>query len=64
MKEEVTDMKEKDTVGNDYLLEAFFIPFFNNILLKPLVREAVSDSIQDIYLGEVIEDMVNVEVEN
>ena len=57
-------MTGKGTVGNDYLLEAFFIPFFNNTLLKPMVREAASDAIQDIYLGEVIEDMVNTEIED
>lgn len=55
-------MTGKGTVGNDYLLEAFFIPFFSKSLLKPLVREAASDAIEEIYLGEVIEDMVNNEI--
>lgn len=37
--EELIEMTSKNTVGNQYYLEAFFIPFFNKSLLKPLVRE-------------------------
>lgn len=29
IQEEVTEMTGKGTVGNDYLVEAFFIPFFS-----------------------------------
>ena len=30
---------EKETVMKDYLLEASFIPYFNNVLLKDILRE-------------------------
>ena len=61
VQEEVTELTGKGTVGNDYLFEAFFIPFFSKTLLKPLVREVAEESIQGIYIGEVIEDMVTAE---
>lgn len=63
VQEEVTELTGKGTVGNDYLFEAFFIPFFSKTLLKPLVREVAEESIQGIYIGEVIEDMVAAEAE-
>ena len=47
----------------DYLLEASFIPYFNNVLLKDMVRETAQETINDIIMGEIVEDMVEIETE-
>lgn len=56
--------EEKDTVLKDYLLEASFIPYFNNVLLKDVVRETAVDTINDILMGEVLEDWVDYTTED
>lgn len=53
----------KDTVMKDYLLEASFIPYFNNVLLKDVVRETAQETINDILMGEILEDWVEIETE-
>lgn len=48
VKEEVTKLVkseighvDKDTIMRDYLFEASFIPYFNNIMLKNVLRSVV-----------------------
>lgn len=43
----------------DYLIEAQFIGFFNNYYIKREVEHTVRDAIEDLAIGEVIEDMVD-----
>ena len=52
---------EKDTVMKDYLLEASFIPYFNNVMLRNMVRETAQDTLETVIIGEILEDWVEVE---
>ena len=56
LKEELTHVGE-ETILKDYVLEASFIPYFNNVLLRQMVEETASESIEMILIGEVVEDM-------
>ena len=49
---------DKDTIMRDYLFEASFIPFFNNVMLKNVVRGVANETINDLLLGEAVEDIV------
>jgi hypothetical protein len=40
----------------DYLIEAQFISFFNNYYIRRQVEDSVRDAIEDLAIGEVIED--------
>lgn len=40
----------------DYLIEAQFISFFNNYYIRRQVEHSVRDAIEDVAIGEVIED--------
>ena len=40
----------------DYLLEAQFIGLFNNMFIRRQVESAVKDSLDDLVIGEIIED--------
>ena len=58
LKEELTEVGE-ETILKDYVLEASFIPYFNNVLLKQMVEETANESLEMILVGEVVEDMVD-----
>ncbi|CDW83626.1 iq calmodulin-binding motif family protein [Stylonychia lemnae] len=50
----------KERLGNvvfDYLIEAQFIGFFNNYYIRREVEHTVKDAIEDLAVGEVIEDL-------
>lgn len=50
----------KNNLGNvvfDYLIEAQFIGFFNNYYIRREVEHSVKDAIEDLAIGEVIEDL-------
>lgn len=53
------DPRPAGTIMSDYLIEAQFIPYFNNHLLKRQVRAVAVDAIKDMQYGEIIEDMVD-----
>ena len=40
----------------DYLIEAQFIGLFNNYYIRREVKHTVEDAIEDLAIGEVIED--------
>ena len=41
------------------MLEGSFYPWFNNYLIRNQVREVAVDAIQDMNVGEILEDMVD-----
>ena len=43
----------------DYLIEAQFISFFNNYWIRREVKDVVRDTVDDIVIGEIIEDYVD-----
>ena len=43
----------------DYLIEAQFISFFNNYWMRREVRAVCKDTLEDIIIGEIIEDYVD-----
>jgi hypothetical protein len=50
----------KNNLGNvvfDYLIEAQFIGFFNNYYIRREVEHSVRDAVEDLAIGEVIEDL-------
>lgn len=57
VKEEICKV-DKDTILNDYLFEARFIPYFNNVLLKNVVKEVAQETVIDVVLGEALEDII------
>lgn len=59
----VYENPNKNTVMKDYLLEASFIPYFNNVLLKDILRETAQETIDSIIIGEVLEDWCDIETE-
>lgn len=40
----------------DYLIEAQFIGFFNNYYIRRQVQQSVKDAVDDLLIGEIIED--------
>ena len=40
----------------DYLIDAQFIGMFNNYYIRKEVRHTVKDALEDLAIGEVIED--------
>ena len=40
----------------DYMIEAQFIGLFNNFYIRQEVKHTVKDALDDIAIGEVIED--------
>lgn len=42
----------------DYLIEAQFIGFFNNYYIRREVEHSVKDAVEDLVIGEIIEDYV------
>jgi hypothetical protein len=50
-------------VMKDYLLEASFIPYFNNVMLRNMVRETAQDTLETVIIGEILEDWVEVETQ-
>jgi hypothetical protein len=54
---------ENVTVMKDYLLEASFIPYFNNVMLRNMVRETAQDTLETVIIGEILEDWVEVETQ-
>ena len=46
------------SVVYDYLIEAQFIGFFNNYYIRREVEHSVHDAVEDLVVGEVIEDYV------
>ena len=46
---------------SDYIIEAQFINFFTNVLLKDQLREVAKESVEQIVVGEIVEDMVEKE---
>jgi hypothetical protein len=48
---------------SDYVLEAAFINYFTNTLLKQQLREVAQESVEQIVVGEIIEDMVENEAD-
>lgn len=55
------DIAKTNTQGLvfDYLIEAQFIGFFNNYYIRREVEHTVKDAIEDVAVGEVIEDLVD-----
>ena len=45
-----------NTVVFDYMIEAQFIGFFNNYFIRREIHHTCKDAIDDIAIGEVIED--------
>jgi hypothetical protein len=43
----------------DYLIEAQFISFFNNYWIRREVKDVVRDTVDDIIIGEIIEDYLD-----
>mmetsp|Transcript_34533 Transcript_34533/g.33730 ORF Transcript_34533/g.33730 Transcript_34533/m.33730 type:complete len:137 (-) Transcript_34533:509-919(-) len=42
----------------DYLIEAQFIGLFNNFYIRKEVEHSVKDAVEDLVIGEIIEDYV------
>lgn len=61
MKEITKDITKSATGGlvQDYLIEAQFIGFFNNYWIRKEIQHTVKDAIEDLAVGEVIEDMID-----
>ena len=61
MKGIAKDVAKQATQGlvQDYLIEAQFIGFFNNYWIKREVQHTVRDAVEDLAIGEVIEDMID-----
>ena len=55
---ELTEVNKPGTLISDYLLEGSFYPWFNNYLMRNEVREVAADALQDMMVGEIVEDMV------
>ena len=45
LKQELNETQRKGSTINDYRIEAQFIPFYNNKLLKPLIFEVAEECI-------------------
>jgi hypothetical protein len=43
----------------DYMVEAQFIGLFNNFFIRRQVEESVKDAVEDLVIGEVIEDYID-----
>lgn len=63
VKNEITHV-DKDTIIKDYMLEASFIPYFNNVMMKNMLRWLVNDTVNDLLLGEAVEDIVESQADN
>ena len=48
---------------SDYIMEASFINYFTNVLLKQQLREVAQESVEAIVVGEVVEDMIEKEAD-
>lgn len=61
MKAHLKDITKNSTQSLvfDYLIEAQFIGFFNNYYIRREVQHTVKDAIEDLAVGEVIEDLVD-----
>ena len=57
-------MAPKSDLMKSYVLKAQAIPYYNTVLLEPMIREVAQDAISDIYIGELVEEMVNKQAEN
>ena len=44
-------------------MEASFINYFSNVLLKQQLREVAQESVEAIVVGEVVEDMIEKEAD-
>ena len=44
------------------MMQASFIPYFNNKMIKPLVRGVAMEAMEDVAIGEVVSDMLDKEV--
>ena len=53
---------KQSSVINDYMMQASFIPYFNNKMIKPLVRGVAMEAMEDVAIGEVVSDMLDKEV--
>ena len=63
VKHEITHV-DKDTVMKDYLMEASFIPYFNNVMLRNVMRHVANETINELLLGEAVEDIVESQADN
>ena len=55
---------DKDTIMRDYLFEASFIPYFNNVMVKNVLRSVANEAVNDYVLGEIVEDIVESQGDN
>lgn len=55
---------DKDSIMRDYLFEASFIPYFNNVMLKNVIRGVANDTVNDLLIGEAVEDIVESQADN
>jgi hypothetical protein len=61
VKKEIVDLSNPNAIINDYLFEASFIPYFNNVMLKNELRSVAKDAIHMTIIGELVDDMVKKE---
>lgn len=59
LQQEINNPQKPGTLMNDYLLEGSFYVWFNNVLLKKLIRDVAKDAMATMIFGEIIEDIVD-----
>lgn len=62
LREEVLNEQKQGSLMSDYMLEASFIPYFNNRILAPFVRQIAVEAIFEVSAGEIVEELVEAQV--
>ena len=58
LRQEFLEINQYGSIINQYMIEASFLPYFTNTLLKPLIWESAYETVELVILGEIVDDLV------